>query len=101
MYYVSYRLAPPLRLVPARRRARAMRVMTGFRLHHWLFLVGLVVAGLTYTGAIDLRAVALWMADRTDTGGTLADPDLGHADALLLVFSAVFLGPLAIAIGCG
>ena len=76
-----------------------MREAVGLRGHHWLMLIGALVYGTTYAGMLDLRGIAVWFASRPEVAKAFTDPNFGRADALILVFSAMFLGPLALLLG--
>jgi hypothetical protein len=72
-----------------------MREALGLRAHHWFILVGALVYGTIYAGMLDLRGIAVWFANRPEVAKAFADPHFGRADAIILVFSTLFLGPLA------
>jgi hypothetical protein len=40
--------------------------------------------------------LALWFASRPEVAQAFADPNFGRADALILVFSTLFLAPFAV-----
>jgi len=76
-----------------------MRDALSLRTHHWLILIGALVYGTIYAGMLDVRGIAAWFAARPEVAKAFADPDFGRADALILLFSALFLGPLAVLLG--
>ena len=76
-----------------------MRDALSLRTHHWLILIGALDYGTIYAGMLDVRGIAAWFASRPEVAKAFADPDFGRADALILLFSALFLGPLAVLLG--
>jgi len=42
------------------------------------------------------REIAMWFATRPEVSQAFADPHFGRADALILVFSTLFLAPFAL-----
>jgi hypothetical protein len=76
-----------------------MRSTLSLRAHHWLILAGALVYGAIYAGMLDLHGVAVWFANRPEVTEAFSDPNFGRADALILVFSTLFLGPLALLLG--
>ena len=76
-----------------------MRDTLSLRAHHWLILIGALVYGTIYAGMLDIRAIAAWFANRPEVAKAFSDPNFGRADALILVFSTLFLGPLALLLG--
>jgi hypothetical protein len=69
------------------------------RASHWLIAIGALVYGTIYAGLIDVRGIAAWFANRPEVARAFSDPHFGRADALILLFSTLFLGPLALFIG--
>jgi hypothetical protein len=72
-------------------------VLGSWRLPHWLVLgaIGLYVAA--YAGVLPSRHdVLAWFASRPEVADAFNDPAFGRADALILVFSTLFLGPFAL-----
>src|SRR5437867_11767194 len=67
-----------------------------WRLPHWLIALGSVVAISLYAGLVQPREIALWFAARPEVAQAFADPHFGRADALILVFSTLFLAPFAL-----
>jgi len=67
-----------------------------WRLPHWLIALGSVVAITLYAGFVQPREIALWFAARPEVAQAFADPHFGRADALILVFSTLFLAPFAL-----
>ena len=76
-----------------------MRDTMSLRGRHWLLLGGAVLAAAIYGGLLDIRGMAAALANRADVVRTFEDPDLGRADAMILVFSTLFLGPMAVLLG--
>jgi hypothetical protein len=73
--------------------------LSGLRMHQWLILVGALLYATIYLGLLDLRGLAAWFASRPEVSQAFSDPDFGRADALILLFSTLFLGPLALLLG--
>jgi hypothetical protein len=76
-----------------------MRETIGLRARHWLILMAALLYGVVRAGWLDLHGIAVSLASRPDVTLTFSDADLGRADALILVFSILFLGPLALLAG--
>jgi len=76
-----------------------MRDTFSLRAHHWLILIGALVYGTIYVGMLDVRGIAAWFANRPEVAKAFSDPNFGRADAIILVFSTLFLGPLALLLG--
>jgi hypothetical protein len=72
---------------------------SGLRLHQWLILFGALLYGTIYLGVLEPRAIAAWFANQPEVSRAFSDPNFGRADALILVFSTLFLGPLALLLG--
>ena len=70
--------------------------LTNLRVHQWVVLVGALLYATIYLGLLDLRGMAAWLASRPEVSRAFSDPNFGRADALILVFSTLFLGPLAL-----
>jgi hypothetical protein len=70
--------------------------LTNLRVHQWVVLAGAVLYATIYLGVLDLRGIAASLASRPEVARAFNDPDFGRADALILVFSTLFLGPLAL-----
>jgi hypothetical protein len=70
--------------------------ISSLRVHQWVVLVGALLYATIYMGLLDLRGVASWLASRPEVSRAFSDPNFGRADALILVFSTLFLGPLAL-----
>jgi hypothetical protein len=73
--------------------------LTSLRLPQWVILFGAVLYATIYLGVLDLRGMAAWFANRPEVSRAFSDPNFGRADALILVFSTLFLGPLALLFG--
>lgn len=79
---------------------RQLISVSTWRLPHWL---------IAFSGAIWLtmwiglmpppREVFAWLASRPDVADAFREPHFGRADALILVFSTLFLGPFALLLG--
>jgi hypothetical protein len=76
-----------------------MREALSLRAHHWLILIGALVYGTIYAGMLDVRGIAAWLANRPEVSKAFSDPNFGRADAFILLFSTLFLGPLALLLG--
>jgi len=72
---------------------------TVLRVHHWLILIGGVVYGAIYTGLLDIRGIVVALANQPEVAKAFGDPNFGRADAFILLFSTLFLGPLALLLG--
>jgi len=69
---------------------------TSWRLPHWLIAVGSVTTLAMYAGLMKPREIAVWFATRPEVSQAFAEPHFGRADALILVFSTLFLAPFAL-----
>ena len=69
---------------------------TAWRMPHWLIAVGSTVALAIYAGLVRPREIATYFAGRPEVAQAFADPHFGRADALILVFSTLFLAPFAL-----
>ena len=76
-----------------------MRDTVYIRAHYWLILIGALVYGAIYVGMLDIRGIAASLADRPEVAKAFSDPNFGRADAFILLFSTLFLGPLALLLG--
>jgi len=76
-----------------------VRDARSLRAYHSLLLVGALVYGTIYAGMLDIRGIAAWFANRPEVAKAFSDPNFGRGDALILVFSTLFLGPLAVLLG--
>jgi hypothetical protein len=72
---------------------------TEWRLPHWLLAAGIVIWFAIQTGMLQPREIALWFAGRPEVIRAFAEPHFGRADALMLIFATLFLGPFALFIG--
>jgi hypothetical protein len=70
--------------------------LTSLRLPQWVILFGAMLYATIYLGVLDLRGMGSWLASRPEVSRAFSDPNFGRADALILVFSTLFLGPLAL-----
>jgi hypothetical protein len=68
---------------------------TAWRMPHWLIAIGSTVALAIYAGLVRPREIATYFAGRPEVAQAFSDP-LGRADALILVFSTLFLAPFAL-----
>jgi hypothetical protein len=73
-----------------------MLTPTAWRLPHWLIAIGSAAVFGIYLGLVQPREMAVWFASRPEVSQAFADPHFGRADALILVFSTLFLAPFAI-----
>lgn len=72
---------------------------SGLRVHQWLILLGALLYGTIYLGVLDPRSIAAWFANQPEVSRAFSDPNFGRADALILLFSTLFLGPLVLLFG--
>jgi hypothetical protein len=68
---------------------------SGLRIHQWLILLGGLLYAVIYLGVVEPRGIAAWFANQPEVSRAFSDPNFGRADALILLFSTLFLGPLA------
>src|SRR5207248_2749052 len=73
----------------------ALSMPTTWRLPHWLIAIGSALVFAMYLGLLRPRDVALYFAGRPEVSQAFADPNFGRADALILLFSTLFLAPFA------
>ena len=69
---------------------------TAWRMPHWLIAIGSTLAVAMYVGLVRPREIAIYFAGRPEVAQAFADPQFGRADALILVFSTLFLAPFAL-----
>jgi hypothetical protein len=69
---------------------------TAWRLPHWLFAFGVAIWFAIQTGFLQPREIAMWFAGRPEVMRAFSDPNFGRADALMLIFATLFLGPFAL-----
>jgi hypothetical protein len=69
---------------------------TTWRMPHWLIAFGSMLAIAMYVGLVRPREIAIYFAGRPEVAQAFADPQFGRADALILVFSTLFLAPFAL-----
>jgi hypothetical protein len=72
---------------------------SGLRMHQWLILLGGLLYAVIYLGVVQPRGIAAWFANQPEVALAFSDPNFGRADALILLFSTLFLGPLAMLLG--
>lgn len=72
---------------------------TTWRLPHWLMAAAVTGYVLFYAGLVSPTEVLLWFANRPEVSEAFSDPQFGRADALILVFSTLFLAPFALFVG--
>ena len=70
--------------------------LSSLRTPQWLVLFGAMLYASIYMGVLDLRGMAAWLANRPEVSRAFSDPHFGRADAFILLFSTLFLGPLAL-----
>jgi hypothetical protein len=63
---------------------------------HWLIAIGSTLVLAMYAGLVRPRDIALYFAARPEVSQAFADPQFGRGDALILVFSTLFLAPFAL-----
>lgn len=74
--------------------------VASWRTHHWVYAFCCALYFAMYAGVVPApQQVIDWFANRPEVAQAFADPHFGRADALILVFSTIFLGPLALLIG--
>jgi hypothetical protein len=79
---------------------REVLSLSTWRLSHWLILMGSALYVTTYVGLIpSAQEIISWLASRPEVVYAFREPHFGRADALILVFGTLFLGPLALLIG--
>jgi hypothetical protein len=70
--------------------------LSSLRAPQWVILFGAVLYASIYLGVLDLQGAAAWLGNRPEVVRAFSDPNFGRADALILLFSTLFLGPLAL-----
>ena len=75
---------------------REILTPTAWRLPHWLLAIGAVSFLGIYSGVVQPYEILAWFANRPEVSHAFNDPHFGRADALILVFSTLFLGPFAL-----
>ena len=78
---------------------RELFTPTEWRLPHWLLASAVVIWFAIQTGFLQPREIALYFANRPEVLGAFSEPHFGRADALMLIFGTLFLGPFAVFIG--
>jgi hypothetical protein len=64
---------------------------------HWLFAAAAAVYLTVWIGVLPApHELFAWLANRPDVADAFREPHFGRADALILVFSTLFLGPFAL-----
>jgi hypothetical protein len=78
---------------------REVLSLSTWRLSHWLIFLGSTLYVAMYVGLIPPpHDVMSYLASRPEVLYAFREPHFGRADALILVFSTLFLGPLALVI---
>lgn len=78
---------------------RDIIALSSWRLHHWLIAASVAVYVSMHAGILpDLSGIVSWLADRPEVADAFSEPHFGRADAMILLFSTLFLGPLALLI---
>ena len=72
---------------------------TAWRLPHWLFASAIVSWFAIQTGFLQPREIAVWFYGRPEVLRAFSEPHFGRADALMLIFGTLFLGPFAVFFG--
>jgi hypothetical protein len=75
---------------------RAIFAPTEWRLPHWLIAIGSALFFAIYVGVVEPYQIFSWFASRPEVAQAFSEPHFGRADALILVFSTMFLGPFAL-----
>jgi hypothetical protein len=71
--------------------------LSTWRLPHWLLAVTAAVYLTVWVGVLPPpHELFAWLANRPDVADAFREPHFGRADALILVFSTLFLGPFAL-----
>jgi len=73
--------------------------LSSLRMPQWVILFGALLYASIYLGVLDLRELFSSLASRPEVARAFSDPNFGRADALILLFSTLFLGPLALFLG--
>jgi len=73
--------------------------LSSLRMPQWVILFGALLYASIYLGVLDLRNLVSSLASRPEVARAFSDPNFGRADALILLFSTLFLGPLALFLG--
>ena len=69
---------------------------TAWRMPHWLIAIGSTLVFAMYAGLLNPRELARSFASRPEVAQAFAEPHFGRADALILLFSTLFLAPFAV-----
>jgi hypothetical protein len=76
---------------------REVLSLSTWRFSHWLTVIASAIYVAMYVELIPpAHDVISWLASRPEVLYAFREPHFGRADALILVFSALFLGPLAL-----
>lgn len=78
---------------------RAILTPTAWRLPHWLLAIGSATFLSIYSGVVQPYEILAWFASRPEVSHAFSDPNFGRGDALILVFSTLFLAPFALFAG--
>ena len=79
---------------------REVVTLSTWRLSHWLVLLASALYGTMYLELLPpAQDVMSWLASRPEVVYAFREPHFGRADALMLVFGTIFLGPFAAVIG--
>lgn len=71
-----------------------------WRWPHWLVAIGSLLYLGVYTGVIPPpQDFVSWLESRPEVAGAFRDPNFGRADALLIMLTTVFIGPLIVFLG--
>jgi hypothetical protein len=74
--------------------------LSSWRLPHWLLALGAAMYFTMWIGVLPPpHEIFSWLASRPDVAEAFREPHFGRADALILVFSTLFLGPFALLLG--
>lgn len=76
---------------------RELSSLSAWRLSLWLILIGGALCAIVYAGLMPASLTA-WLASRSEIAAGFYDAKLGRADALIVVFGTLLLGPVALLI---
>lgn len=75
---------------------KAIFAPTTWRLPHWLIAICSTLFFAIYAGLVQPHQIFMWFATRPEVSQAFSEPHFGRADALILIFSTLFLGPFAL-----
>lgn len=78
---------------------RDVFTLSSWRWPQWLVVIGAAVYAVAYIGLLPPPHTLLtWLESQPEIARSFHDPAFGRSDALILLFSILFLGPLALLI---